>query len=310
MNIEQISVSAVVRSLALSASIEMTPAAQQHAGELVRLLGPGTAVYVPYLPRADFADTIAACRHLVGEGLCPVPHLAARTIPSRRQLGNWLSELAAAGVDSVFLIAGDTTKPCGPFADTLQVLDTGLLQQHGFRKVGIGGFPEGHPHADAAAARRALALKTAYARDTGTEMWVVTQFAFEAEAVVAWLRALREDGCMLPVRIGVPGPTQLHTLLAFALRCGIGTSAKALAQGPSAVRKLASRWSPDALVEGLARGLLADERVDALAPVAGLHVFPFGGLRQSAEWLAALRQPEAGTIGIVGTIGAPDRGAA
>ncbi len=291
-NLEPHRVSAAVCSLADNASVEMTPGSQAYAGELAHLLGAGTAVYVPYLPRARFEDTISACRHLVGEGLAPVPHVAARAVASRGRLDGWLGELAAAGVDSLFLIAGDTGKPCGPFADTLQILDTGLLQRHGFRKVGMGGFPEGHPHADAAAARRVLALKAAYARETGTDMWLVTQFAFEAEPVANWLRALRDDGFAFPVRIGIPGPTQLRTLLAFALRCGIGASAKALAQGPAMARKLASRWSPDLLVAGLARGWLADP----LAPIAGIHVFPFGGIRQSAEWLASLREAASGMI--------------
>jgi methylenetetrahydrofolate reductase (NADPH) len=299
MNIEQSRVLATVRSLALSASIEMTPASQTYAGDLVRLLGSGTAVYVPYLPRAQFGETIAACRHLVGAGLSPVPHLAARAVPSRRQLDDWLGELAAAGADSLFLIAGDTAKPRGPFSDTMQILETGLLQRHGFSRVGVSGFPEGHPHADAAASRRALAFKVAYARETGTEMWLVTQFVFDAEPVATWLRALRDDGFELPVRIGIPGPAQLRTLLAFALRCGIGTSAKAMAERPAMARMLTSRWSPDPLVAGLAHGWLADP----LAPIAGIHIFPFGGIRQSAEWLATLRAP---ATRMIDTTGADD----
>jgi methylenetetrahydrofolate reductase (NADH) len=298
MNIDQSRVSATVRSLALSASIEMTPASQAYAGKLARLLGGGTAVYVPYLPRAQFGDTISVCRHLIGEGLSPVPHLAARAIPSRRQLDNWLSELAAAGVDSLFLIAGDAARPCGPFFDTLRILETGLLQRHGFNRLGIGGFPEGHPHIDTAACRRALAFKTAYARETGTEMWLVTQFVFEAEPFFIWLRALRDDGFAFPVRIGIPGPAQLRTLLAFALRCGIGASAKALAQRPAMVQKLASRWSPDPLLASLARGCLADP----LAPILGIHVFPFGGIRQSAEWLITLREPASSLTGTDDTV--------
>jgi methylenetetrahydrofolate reductase (NADPH) len=292
MNTEQSRVSAAVRSLALRASIEMTPASQADAGKLARLLGAGTAVYVPYLPRAQFADTISACRHLVREGLVPVPHLAARAIPSRRQLDDWLGELAAAGADSLFLIAGDTSKPRGPFSDTLQILETGLLQRHGFNRIGIGGFPEGHPHADTTALRRALAFKTAYARETGTEMWFVTQFVFEAEPVAAWLQGLRDEGFALPVRIGIPGPAQLRTLLAFALRCGMGTSAKALVQRPEIAAKLANRWSPDTLVSSLACGCLADPST----PILGIHVFPFGGIRQSAEWLASLRETVSGMI--------------
>ncbi|MGA7975350.1 MAG: hypothetical protein WCA36_21350 [Pseudolabrys sp.] len=43
MNIDQSGVSAAVRSLALSASTELTPALQGVAGHLARLLGAGVA---------------------------------------------------------------------------------------------------------------------------------------------------------------------------------------------------------------------------------------------------------------------------
>ncbi|HZD53452.1 MAG TPA: hypothetical protein VE175_10405 [Woeseiaceae bacterium] len=285
MSMELGPVAATVRSLAMRASIEMTPASLADAAICARLLGPGTAVYVPFLPRAQFRDTIAACRHLRREGLYPVPHLAARAVRSRRQLEDWLSRLADAGVDSLFLIAGDTARPRGPFSDTLRLLETGLLQRLGFKRLGIAGYPEGHQHIDQAALRHALALKTAYARETGTDMWLVSQFVLEAEPVAAWLRALRDDGITLPVRIGIPGPARLRTLLRYALRCGVGASAKAMVQRPAMARKLAMRWTPDTLLLDLARGHLADP----LTPMAGMHVFPFGGLRQSAEWLVALQ---------------------
>jgi methylenetetrahydrofolate reductase (NADPH) len=181
MSVEQNPVAAMARSLAMSASIEVTPGSLADAAPLARLLGPGTAVYVPFLPRAHFRDIVSACRLLIEQGLHPVPHLAARAVRSQRQLEDWLGQLASAGVESLFLIAGDTYRPSGPFADTLRILDTGLLQRDGFKRLGIAGYPEGHLRIDTAVLRRALAFKIAYARETGTEMWLVTQFVFEAE---------------------------------------------------------------------------------------------------------------------------------
>ena len=33
----------------------------------------------------------------------------------------------------------------GPYEDALSVFRTGLLAKHGIRRIGISGYPEGHP---------------------------------------------------------------------------------------------------------------------------------------------------------------------
>ena len=271
------------RLLAAYASIEATPGAILSATSLRQMLGEGRLVYIPYLPRADIAHTSAACRQLVGEGLTPVPHLAARAVPSRRQLGDWLSQLTEAGAERVLLIAGDARKPRGPFRYTLAVLETGLLVEHWIRQIGVAGYPEGHQRIADDALWQALKLKSAYALETDTEMWLVTQFTFEVEPIAAWLTALATAEIGLPVRIGIPGPAQLRTLLGFALRCGVGASANAIFQRPSSALKLAARWDPGPLLAELVR-----LRGTGLAEwLVGIHVYSFGGVQQSAAWLGS-----------------------
>lgn len=275
-----------VRELLADFSIEATP--KQVAsmdGGFDALMPAGSTVYVPFLPGADFAETIEAARRLAASGMRPVPHLAARAVPGREALDRWLARLAEAGADSLLLIAGDLAKPAGPFSDTMQILDTGLLQRHGFRAVGVAGHPEGHPAADDAALAGALAYKQVYARETGTDMWLVTQFAFEVAPVTAWLDGLRDAGIALPVRVGLPGPAKLRTLISFALSCGVATSARALMKRPDIAGKLLGRWHPEELVTGLA----GYRRDNPDGPLAGIHVFPFGGVKQSIDWFGALQ---------------------
>jgi len=271
------------RLLSANASIEATPDAILSATSLRRTLGCGRLVYVPFLPRADIADTVAACRRLVGEGLIPVPHLAARAVPSRRQLDDWLGLLTEAGTKRVLLIAGDARRPRGPFRDTLAVLETGLLVRHGIRHIDVAGYPEGHPRVADGALWQALEQKAAYARETATEMWLVSQFAFEAAPIAAWLAALEKAEIGLPVRIGIPGPAQLRTLLGFALRCGVGASASAVIRRPVSALKLAAQWDPNTLLADLARL----RGTDQAGRLAGIHVYAFGGGRQAAAWLDA-----------------------
>ena len=120
-------------------------------------------------------------------------------------------------------------KPAGPFYNTMDVLRSDLVTKHDFRTVGIAGHPEGSPAIAPDALRRAVADKEQWAADSGIQMHFVTQFGFDAQAVVNWETDLRRDGVELPIHVGMAGKTTPKLLLGYALRCGIGASMRALA---------------------------------------------------------------------------------
>ena len=277
-----------LRALARDASLELSPRQLEATGPLGDYLPRGTSVYVPFVPGAKWQQTAAACRRLRAAGMAPVPHLPARAIASAAQLDDWLTQLAEAGARELLLVAGDRRRPAGPYRDTLDVLDSGKLLARGFRRVGITGYPEGHPLAPTEDLDAALARKIEYGAATGTDLWMATQFTFDADPAIAWLRALRDQGCEVPVRIGLPGPARLRTLLGFAARCGVTASTRMLARRPSVVRLLGS-WTPDAMV----RELAAHQSIAAPANFAGIHLFTFGGLPRTARWLRGLRADDA-----------------
>ena len=286
----------VMQELAVGASVEVTPRQLPAADALARLLPRGATVYIPFPPKARRGQTIEACARLLEAGMQPVAHLPARSLEGARELAAWLRGLADVGVDSLMLVAGDGT-PKGPFPDTLGVLDSGLLGEFGFRRLGITAYPEGHPAIADDALERALWYKAEYAAETGTEMWIVTQFVFSPEPALAWLGRLRDVGPRLPVRVGMPGPAKASTLVAYAARCGVGVSAKALSRRPAVARMLGG-WSPNAVVRGLARERARDPKT----PLAGIHLYTFGGLTATAEWLRRRRriggqEPEGGRYG-------------
>lgn len=263
-------------------SIEATPKQLEGAASLAGLLPPGTRIYVPWLPRAAVAEAVRACRELVADGFEPVPHLAARAIGSRAKLEGHLGRFADAGARAVLLIAGDRRRAAGPFASTLAVLDTGLLERYGFHELGVAGHPEGHPVTDEPALMQALRRKQEYASRTGSTLWIVTQFAFTAAPVTEWLDRLHAEGIDLPVRIGMPGPARPQTLLRYALQCGVGSSSRMLTRRPDAVARLLGRWTPDAMLPPLAYHAAGNRQV------VGLHVFPFGGLLRSIDFFTKL----------------------
>lgn len=272
-------------ALAASASLEVPASAHTTEAAVLQQLPGDTRVYLPHTPRTSVAETLAACRTVAAAGLRPVPHLAARAVPGHDWLGDFLDRLRAAGSEEVLLIAGDRKKPAGPFRDTLQLLDSGALLRHGFLRLSVAGHPEGHTVADEGAAMAALEAKAAYGRQTGTEVRVVTQFVFEAEPVLAWLRRLQEAELDLPVWVGIPGAGKLRTLWRYALHCGVGSSTRMLTRRPDMALTLGGGWRPDDMVNALAQ----QYATGLTGPMAGIHLFPFGGVGAGVDWLGALR---------------------
>ena len=242
----------------------------------------GTDVYITWTPRNSHPETAEAAARLRRIGMNPVPHIAARYIESAASLADLLARLdGSAGVDRALLVGGDVAKPAGPFAAVIDLLRTGLLQSHGITRIGVAGYPEGHPKIAADALDAALRAKIAYARRNGLTPTIVTQFCFDADAILGWLAALRRDGIDLPVRVGLAGPASIATLMRYAVMCGIGNSIKVIGAHRSAIVRLFSEADPGRIVERVQRAREADPALG----LAGFHFFPFGGIGKFADWL-------------------------
>lgn len=276
-----------IAALAQGWSIETTPAAAARIERFADRLPAGTTVNVTFLPGSDIADTIAVCARLRGEGFEPVPHIAARSLESAAALERALAALAErAGVREVLVIAGGVDRPAGPYTESMQVLASGLLGKHGVRRVGVAGHPEGSPDIPEPEAARALAEKNAWARDSGMDAYIATQFCFDARAVAAWERRVRAAGNRLPVHVGVAGPATLKTLVKFARMSGVGPSMRVLTRQAANIAQLAMTREPDRLVAGLAEARARDPG----SLLAKLHFYPFGGLARTAAWAGAVAE--------------------
>ena len=264
---------------------ETTPGAAAKIADYRAHLRPGATVFITFLPGSSFADTIAVAVRLRREGFNPIPHFAARSIPSRAFLDENLARLTGeAGVDQALLIGGAINQPLGEFSSTMQLLDTGLFDSYGIGRIGIAGHPEGSPDIPDAQIRSALAWKNAFAERTGASLYIITQFCFEAAPVIAWDRRIQAEGNRLPVYIGIPGLASLKALIGHAKACGVGPSMRFLTRQARNVTKLLNVTAPDRLVAGLA----AYRATDPQCGVRGVHVYPLGGLRKSARWAQAV----------------------
>ena len=213
-------------------------------------------------------------------GCTPIPHIAARRLASERALDVYLERLATeVNIEQVFVIAGDLPQPQGPYEDALAVIRTGRLAQYGVKRVGIAGYPEGHRQIADFTLDRALSDKVRALTELGHDAEIVTQFAFESDPVLKWLRRIRDDGVTPPVRIGVPGPASLTTLIRFAARCGVGVSAKVMEKYGRSITRLLNTAGPEMLIGDLSSRLKPEVHGDV-----NLHLYPFGGLAKTAEW--------------------------
>jgi methylenetetrahydrofolate reductase (NADPH) len=262
-------------------SIELSPRDELAGEPLRKLLTAGTTVFVNHPASVTHHDIVAACARLRCAGFVPVPHVAARRLASFTQASDFLQRaVGEAAVDRILLIGGDDS-PVGPFRAGLDLLATGVVERHGIAHVAFGGYPEGHPSIDPPTLDAALQAKVALARQGGLGVSLVTQFGFEAQPILSWIATQRGHGINCPVHVGIAGPASVATLAKFAIRCGIGASLRALARGHTAFARIMVEAGPD----GLIRELVADAGEDA--PIAGLHVFTFGGVRRTAEWIRA-----------------------
>ena len=243
---------------------------------------PGSEIFINALPGDDPGPSLRLAAGLRQAGYEPVPHLAARRLSGPGALTEIVSRARGeAAVTRVLLIAGDMKRPAGPFSSSLDVLRTDILAIGGIRRIGFAGHPEEHAHASRAVLEEALAAKLTTAQAAGHEVEIVTQFCFDADAIRQWLKRLGAIGIEAPVRLGLAGPASVATLVRYAIRCGIGSSIRALQARPSAAALFMRDVSPDELLHDVLTPADASES----RLIRNLHIFPFGGLAKTGEWL-------------------------
>lgn len=262
-------------------SIETTPKGASKVADFRAHLKPGSRVYVTSLPGSDFNDTLATCKRLAEEGMQPVPHFTARSIADKQTLRTYIERATSeAGVKGVLALGGADREPAGEFEDSAAMLETGLFDQFGIKSIGIAGHPEGSPDIERLFLRDFGQRKIRYAELTGAEMYMVTQFAFEAAPVIEWIERIRSEGNRLPLVVGVPGPASLRSLIGHASNCGVGPSIQFLTKQARNVHRLLTLQTPDKLVWDLARYSSANPQIG----ISGIHMFTLGAFPMTAKW--------------------------
>jgi methylenetetrahydrofolate reductase (NADPH) len=271
---------AKVRALTANYSLEVTAKDVAALRDAAPLIAANTPLSITFLADEEPATRIAAVVAGRQLGFEPMPHFSARRIASKDDFEGYLRGVVEqAQVSRCFIVAGDPPAALGSYSDTLSLIQTGAFENAGIKAIGIGGHPEGHPIMSTEECWTVLKTKVQEIEQRGMSALIVTQFGFDSDRVLSWLQELRFRGLETSVRIGIPGPTNIRTLLRFAARCGVGASAAVMKKYGVSITNLLGSAGPDKLVDGFAQGL-GREHGDVR-----LHFYPFGGLVKTVEWI-------------------------
>ena len=268
-------------------SIEITPNASKKIEDFSTILEKNTTVNVTFLPNTDISETIETSKKLFESGMNPVPHVSARAIRDVKELDYFIKNLSeTCNVTEVLVIAGSGKKPVGDFHETMQILETGVLQNYNIKKIGVAGHPEGSPDIENDVILDSLKRKYEWSKKNKIPIYIETQFLFDAEIVLSWEKFVRENGINVPIRVGIPGPATIKTLFQFAQSSGVGASMRIIAKQAKNISKLFFVQAPDKFIFDLSKGIHNNRN----CLIDNLHFYPFGGFKKTAEWAKALER--------------------
>ncbi|MEN8892287.1 methylenetetrahydrofolate reductase [Planktotalea arctica] len=266
-------------------SIEVMPRTAEKVDDFTALLPKGTRVYIAHIEGTPIEEMVSTAARIKREGYDVMPHFPARIIKDEAMLADWIARYSGeADVNQALLLAGGVAKPHGTFESSMQLMETGLFDKAGFKRLHVAGHPEGNkdidPSGSDANVMEALRWKQSFSERTDAEMALATQFAFEAKPIIAWADAIKHAGIDIPIHIGIAGPAKLQTLIKFAIACGVGPSLKVLQKRAMDVTKLLLPYEPtDVLAE-----LAAHKAANPDFNISHVHFFPLGGIKTNANW--------------------------
>ncbi|MHA6261809.1 methylenetetrahydrofolate reductase [Arenibacterium sp. CAU 1754] len=266
-------------------SIEVMPRTAEKVEDFRALLPEGTRVYIAHIEGTPIDDMVRTAARLARDGYAVMPHFPARIIKDKATLADWIDRYQGeADVKQALLLAGGVAQPHGDFDSSMQLMETGLFDKAGFKRLHVAGHPEGNrdidPDGSMKNVEEALKWKQDFSERTDAYMALATQFAFDADPIIAWADALAAAGITLPIHIGIAGPAKLQTLIKFAIACGVGPSLKVLQKRAMDVSKLLLPYEPTDVVTKLAAHKAANPDFN----ITNVHFFPLGGIKTNANW--------------------------
>ncbi|MFT5616040.1 MAG: methylenetetrahydrofolate reductase (NADPH) [Granulosicoccus sp.] len=267
-------------------SIEIMPRTSAKIDDFRELLPEGTRVYIAHIEGTPIEEMVSTAKRVADQGYPVMPHFPARIIKDKATLADWIARYQGeAGVDQALLLAGGVPKPYGDYDSSMQLLESGLFGEAGFKRLHVAGHPEGNRDIDTDGSMQivdqALLWKQKFSETSDAEMALATQFAFESGPIIEWANNIKAAGIDIPIHIGIAGPAKLQTLIKFAIACGVGPSLNVLKKRAKDVTKLLLPFTPNDVIAELAAHKAANPEFN----VTHVHFFPLGGIKTNAKWV-------------------------
>lgn len=267
-------VSARIAELARTGDIEIIPL--KSVQEQLETIPAETMVAVTCSPRFGLDRTIEYVERLVKAGHRVRPHLAARQVPDKAYLVEFVERMQGLGVKDLFVPGGDADEPAGTYTSSAELLEDLATLDHGFT-ISVTCYPEGHPKISDEALSKALEQKQPHAH------FMISQLCFDAEALVRWLSSTRQAGITLPLKLGLAAPMNPVKLADLSLKIGVGDSVRYLSKQHGVLGSLlrGKFYKPEKLLAQMGEALVAPEM-----NVHSLHLFSFNQVTATVEWQA------------------------
>jgi methylenetetrahydrofolate reductase (NADPH) len=264
---------AAIRRVLAKPTFELIPL--KNVDDQAGFLPDSATVSVTASPAKGLLATRDLALRLHERGFGVIPHLSARLTRDREELLAFLAPLRDAGIDRLFVVGGDPEEP-GAYPDALAILremaDLGVLPAH----VGITAYPAGHAFIPDDKLDQALRDKAPFAA------YMTTQLCFDPRQIARWVEGKRDEGIVLPVKLGIPGVAAIPKLIEISARIGVRDASKFILKNTAFVGQLLTSggiYRPNRFLDGVAP-LLADPA----ANIADLHVYTFNQVEATEGW--------------------------
>ncbi len=229
-------------------------------------------IYITYIPGASPQDIINASETILNYGFTPIPHCPARTIPDEEFFINYLDGLIKIGVIKILIIGGSISNPKGRFSSSIDLLNTGLIQQSKIKTVNIAGHPEGNP--DDKNHFENMIEKSKWLNTNKIQSNIVTQWCLSPDITNSWINKTKSHlgkiGVKSEIHLGIAGPAKLTTILKYAKICGVAATTSVFMKQGLDIRKIINH-NPDNIL----KSLIGYDK---------LHIYPFGGINEFLKW--------------------------
>lgn len=228
-------------------------------------------------PTKGLEPTFELVESLAAHGYQAVPHVSARLVRDEIHLKEIVDRLVGAGIEDIFVPAGDAESPAGKYDGALALLSDLAALGRPFARVGITGYPESHPALHDDIVVQAMWDKRVHAT------YIVSNLCFAPKVLTGWIHRVRRRGVTLPILLGLAGPVERTKLLSMATKIGVGESTRFLFKHGSWFVRMATpgAYSPDRLLTRTTPDI-----------VAGLHLFTFNQVAETEQWRRKLLSAE------------------